>query len=53
MKRKFVMAFLAAVFTTLSVASPAVAAEQHPPKFGVSSTQCTGGSNQPNCPDGH
>jgi len=33
------MAFLAAVFATLSVAAPAVAAEHDPPKFNVKSTQ--------------
>jgi hypothetical protein len=34
-------------------ATPALAAEHHPPKFGVHSTQCDSGSNQPNCPGGH
>jgi len=47
------MAFLAAVFATLSVAAPTVAAQHDPPKFNVKSTQCESGSNQPNCPGSH
>ena len=34
-------------------ATPAFAAEHHPPKFGVHETQCTGTANQPNCPGSH
>jgi hypothetical protein len=41
------------VFLSSAVAAPALAAEQHPPKFGVHSTQCTGTADQPNCPGGH
>jgi hypothetical protein len=44
-----------AVMTAVSVVgvAPAFAAEHHPPKFGVHSTQCSSGANQPNCPGGH
>jgi hypothetical protein len=52
MKRKL----LAAAFIVslgVTTASPAFAAEHHPPKFGVHDTQCSSDSNQPNCPGGH
>lgn len=50
--RRFIAAALVAGSVTV-VAAPAFGAEQHPPKFGVHDTQCTGGSNQPNCPGSH
>lgn len=52
MKRKL----LAAAFIVslgVTTAAPAFASEQHPPKFGVNQTQCTGTNNQPNCPGIH
>jgi hypothetical protein len=52
MVRKLVATALAVGALTVS-AAPAFAAEHHPPKFGVHDTQCTGGSNQPNCPGSH
>ena len=51
-KRTLAAAFLGA-FLSSAVAAPALAAEHHPPKFGVQSTQCTGTANQPNCPGVH
>ena len=53
MKRRLISAAIAAVFSVLAVASPAAAAEHHPPKFNVKSTQCTGTANHPNCPGSH
>jgi len=43
------------VMTAVSVVgvAPAFAAEQHPHKFDVKSTQCSSDANQPNCPGGH
>jgi hypothetical protein len=52
MVRKMVAAAIAAGVLTVA-AGPAFAAEHHPPKFGVKSTQCSSGSNQPNCPGSH
>jgi hypothetical protein len=52
-KRKKIAAVLLASAFALSVPAAALGAEHHPPKFGVHDTQCTGGSNQPNCPGGH
>jgi hypothetical protein len=37
----------------LAGAGSSVAAEHHPPKFGPHDTQCSSGSNQPNCPGSH
>jgi hypothetical protein len=53
MKRKLVAVMFAAGLVTCVGASPVFAAEHHPPKFGVHTTQCDGGSNQPNCPGSH
>jgi hypothetical protein len=53
MKRKLVAVIFATGLVTSIGASPAFGAEHHPPKFGVKSTQCTGGANQPNCPGSH
>lgn len=47
------LAVLFAAASGLGAAAPAVAAEHHPPKFGVHSTQCSSGANQPNCPGIH
>ncbi len=52
MKRKLLAAIAIVTFGIVS-AGPAFAAEHHPPKFGVQSTQCTGTANQPNCPGIH
>jgi hypothetical protein len=51
-KRKLAAVCLGAFLGT-AVVSPAFAAEHHPPKFGVHETQCSSGSNQPNCPGIH
>jgi hypothetical protein len=56
MKRVFTVLAVAIVMALMLVAGPAsmaFAAEHHPPKFGVQSTQCTGDANQPNCPGSH
>ena len=53
MKRKIVVAVLTGLLSSGLAAGSAVAAEQHPPKFGVKSTQCGSGANQPNCPGSH
>jgi hypothetical protein len=50
--RKFLVTCIAVGVLTVG-ASPAFGAEHHPPKFGVHDTQCSSGSNQPNCPGGH
>jgi hypothetical protein len=50
--RAFVAAAVATGILTVG-AAPAFGAEHHPPKFGVKSTQCSSGSNQPNCPGSH
>ena len=52
MKRK-VLAAMFIVGLSIAGASPAFGAEHHPPKFGVHSTQCESGANQPNCPGSH
>ena len=52
MKRKVIVAVLTVLFSGFA-AVPAVAAEHHPPKFGVHSNQCESDANQPNCPGGH
>ena len=52
MRRKIVVAMLTGLLSGFA-AVPAVAAEHHPPKFGVQSTQCDSGANQPNCPGSH
>jgi hypothetical protein len=54
--RKRLRIAIAAVFAALALGASAgasIAAEHHPPKFGPHDGQCTGGSNQPNCPGGH
>jgi hypothetical protein len=55
MKRKVTIAALTVLFSGFAAFSavPAGAAEHHPPKFGVHSTQCSSDANQPNCPGGH
>jgi hypothetical protein len=56
MKRILTVLAIAIVMATMLVAGPvsiAFAAEHHPPKFGVKDTQCSSGSNQPNCPGSH
>ena len=50
--RKLIVGAVMAAVSMVGV-SPAFAAEHHPPKFGVHSNQCDGGSNQPNCPGNH
>ena len=52
MKRKLLAAVFAVTVTYVG-ASPAFAAEQHPPKFGVHSTNCQADPNQPHCPGSH
>jgi hypothetical protein len=52
MRKKIAAVLLASAFA-LSVPAAALGAEHHPPKFGVHDTQCSSGSNQPNCPGGH
>ena len=52
MRRKLIALAIAVGALTVG-AAPAFAAEHHPPKFGVHSTQCTGTANQPNCPGSH
>jgi len=52
MKRKFAVVVFAGIVSLVGTA-PAFAAEHHPPKFGPHDGQCTGGSNQPNCPGSH
>ncbi len=52
MRKKIAAVLLAGAFA-LSVPAAAIGAEHHPPKFGVKSTQCGSGSNQPNCPGIH
>ena len=56
MRRRIAMLVTAAVVAATMVAGPvgaAFGAEHHPPKFDVKSTQCSSGSNQPNCPGSH
>jgi hypothetical protein len=52
MKRKITAVFVAVIVSVLGTA-PAFAAEKHPPKFGVHSTQCASAANQPHCPGIH
>ena len=52
MRRKIVIALFTVLFSGFA-AVPAVAAEHHPPKFGVNSNQCDMEGNQPNCPGNH
>ena len=52
MKRLVVVVIATLTFGVLG-AGPAFGAEHHPPKFGVKSTQCSSGANQPNCPGSH
>jgi hypothetical protein len=52
MRRKVLVGIAIMTFGVFT-AGPAFAAEQHPPKFGVQTTQCDGTSNQPNCPGSH
>ena len=52
MKRKLLPWVFVMSIVCLGV-TPALAAEHHPPKFGVNTTQCDGTSNQPNCPGSH
>jgi hypothetical protein len=52
MKRKLLVVIAVLTFGVVT-AGPAFADEHHPPKFGVQSTQCSSGANQPNCPGGH
>ena len=53
--RKRITLLVSALMVALSMSVGAVAfgAEQHPPKFSVKSTQCTGTADQPNCPGSH
>jgi hypothetical protein len=54
MKRsRILVAFLCAGAMLGGSAGAVLGAEQHPPKFNVHSTQCTGANNQPNCPGNH
>jgi hypothetical protein len=52
MKRQL-LAVIAVMTFGVFTAGPAFAAEHHPPKFGVHTTQCDSGANQPNCPGAH
>ena len=53
--RKRITLLMAALMLALSMSlgGMAMAAEKHPPKFSVKSTQCSSGANQPNCPGVH
>jgi hypothetical protein len=51
--RNKVLAVMFIVGLGVGSAAPAFAAEHHPPKFGVHTTQCDGTANQPNCPGSH
>jgi len=53
MRRKIVVAVLTGLLSSGLAAGSAVAAEQHPPKFGVKSPQCSSEANQPHCPGSH
>jgi len=53
MKKKIIAGLIAGTVAASALGATAGAAEHHPPKFGVHDTQCTGGSNQPNCPGNH
>jgi ABC-type enterobactin transport system permease subunit len=56
MRRILLVLAVAIVMAAMLVAGPvsiALAAEHHPPKFSVKSTQCSSGANQPNCPGSH
>jgi hypothetical protein len=50
--RKLIVGAVIGAVSVIGI-TPAFAAEHHPPKFGVKSTQCSSDANQPNCPGGH
>jgi len=50
--KKFLVTCLATAALAVG-ASPAFAADKHPPKFGVHDKQCSSGANQPQCPGNH